>query len=375
MTRNVVLALSIIAWVGLAGCQSPGAATPTEPKASSPPSASKPSPPDGDEPAKPASGDPLHPLARIETSVGNIVIELNAAKAPATVLNFIHYAQNKYYDGTIFHRVLKESMIQGGGYDANMNEKSLALKPAATDTWMSELKNQRGAIALVRPDPSSGKNAAQFFISLINQPDLDSGRNRGSHAVFGRVVEGMDTAERICNTPVGPHPNYAAGKSAVVPTEPVVIKTIRLIAPFDPGPVMELAEKMGKGSENRIDAVIAELEEAAGSKMTTTENGVRYVDFGPGHGHKPGLEDYIVFQYRGTLLDGAEFENTYKTKPAARQVKTLIPGLQEVLVTMQEGGRRTAIVPPQLAYGEAGIPGRIPPDSTLVFELELLEIK
>ncbi len=323
----------------------------------------------------PVTADPLHPRARIETSLGDMVIELDAAKAPATVLNFIHYAQNKYYDGTVFHRVLKDSMIQAGGYDADMNEKSLALKSAVTDAWMSELKNQRGAIALVRPDPASGKNSAQFFISLINQSDLDSGRNRGSHAVFGRVVEGMDMVERIRNSPVGPHPKYAAGKSAVVPTEPVVIKSVRLITPFDPGPVMELAEKTGKQGENRIDTIIAELEAAAGAKMVSTESGVRYVDFSPGHGHKPRPDDYIEFLYRGTLLDGREFENTYKTKPSSRQVKTLIAGLQEAITTMQEGGRRTVIIPPHLAYGDSGIPGYIPPDSTLVFELELLEIK
>ena len=101
-----------------------------------------------------------------------------------------------------------------------------------------------------------------------------------------------------------------------------------------------------------------------------------YLDRRVGKGPRPTLEDDVMIHYVGTLLDGTEFENSLeKDPPPTYKPNALIQGLTETLTTMNEGGKRIVIVPPELAYGEGGIPGKIPPNSTIVYEIELLEIK
>ncbi|MGB2985259.1 MAG: peptidylprolyl isomerase [Phycisphaerae bacterium] len=327
------------------------------------------------QPSPEAEPDPWHPRVRMETSLGDIAFELDAEAAAATVLNFVQYVQAGHYDGMIFHRVVKDSMIQGGGYTPDMEEKLVTDPPAVPDPWMSELTNKRGTIAMIHGRGGVYANMAQFFINVIDNLELDSAEYRGTYAVFGKVVEGMDTVEKIRNTPVGPHPKYAAGRSAVVPVESVVIKSVRLLTPFDPTPLKSAMTTDKAGQEDQIGALIKQLEGETGRKVVTTESGLRYVDLVVGTGPSPLLTDTVEFQYRGTLADGTEFESTYLTGPAVREVGRLIAGLQEGLTTMNEGGRRTLIIPAELGFGTGGIPGRIPSDATLIFEIELLEIK
>ncbi len=351
-----------------AACQAPGrqgeVSTGSEaPGGSEPPAASE------------NQGDPLHPRVKLQTTLGEILLELDAEKVPETVLNFIQYVYDGFYDGTIFHRVLKDSMIHGGGYTSDMKERIRGLRPGVTGAWRSMLKNKRGTIAMLRGKGPAGGGTAQFYINVTDNPQLDDPRYHGVYAVFGKVVAGMDTVEKIRNTPVATHPDYAAGHSAVVPVEPVVIRSIRLASPFNPIKVQAVAAAARMAQQNRADAIVAELEKKAGRKAKATLSGVRYVDFSIGSGPAPLITDTIEFNYRGTFLDGTEFESTYFTAPAVRAVANLIEGLRDGLTTMNEGGRRTLIIPPDLAYGEGGIPGKIPPDSTLVFEVELLAIR
>lgn len=144
--------------------------------------------------AKPAS---KHPVVLIETSKGNIKVELDAEKAPNTVENFLGYVKDGFYEGTIFHRVIPKFMIQGGGMLPDMTEKPT--KPSIKNEAKNGLKNDRGTIAMARtPDPDSA--AAQFFINVADNDFLNHSAETlqgWGYAVFGKVLEGMDVADAI----------------------------------------------------------------------------------------------------------------------------------------------------------------------------------
>ncbi len=174
--------------------------------------------PKADAAAKPAAADPVVVL---DTSMGVIKIELNRAKAPVSVDNFLAYVKAKHYDGTIFHRVIPGFMIQGGGMDPTMTEKPT--NPPIKNEAKNGLRNERGSIAMARTNaPDSA--TSQFFINVKYNSNLNYGEGPGAgYAVFGRVVEGMEVVDRIVSvrtTRKGPHSD--------VPATPVVIKTARL---------------------------------------------------------------------------------------------------------------------------------------------------
>ena len=164
------------------------------------------------------------PTVIIHTSKGDITIELYEDQAPGTVENFLDYVRTSHYDGSIFHRVIPNFMIQGGGFDAELNP--LETGEPITNEADNGLSNERGTIAMARTnDPHSA--TAQFFINVTDNPALDhrgkiSGRTWG-YAVFGRVTEGMDVVDdiRYVDTEArGPHQD--------VPVEPVVIERIEI---------------------------------------------------------------------------------------------------------------------------------------------------
>lgn len=164
------------------------------------------------------------PYVELETTMGNIVIELNQEKAPNTVANFLEYVKSGHYDGTIFHRVIDGFMIQGGGMDANMTEKST--NAPIQNEADNGLKNEVGTIAMARTsDPHSA--TAQFFINVKDNSFLNfSGKNPQGwgYAVFGKVTEGMDIVNKIKGVPTGKY-----GFHADVPTMPVVITHAKVI--------------------------------------------------------------------------------------------------------------------------------------------------
>jgi peptidyl-prolyl cis-trans isomerase A (cyclophilin A) len=178
--------------------------------------------PPGSAPKADAAAQPAEaaPVVVLDTSVGVIKIELNRAKAPVTVDNFLKYVRAKHYDGTIFHRVIPTFMIQGGGMDEAMKEKPA--NPPIKNEAKNGLRNDRGTVAMARTNaPDSATD--QFFINLKANSALDYGINGAGYAVFGRVVEGMDVVDKIAavrTTRKAPHDD--------VPVTPVVIKTARL---------------------------------------------------------------------------------------------------------------------------------------------------
>lgn len=324
----------------------------------------------------PRPGDTGRPRVKLETTLGDIVIELDTISAPTPVLRFVRHVEEGLYDGTIFHRVLTDSMIHGGGYTPDMEPKAAAPHPDIPDHWQNDLTNKRGTIALIRATGGSNVLSAQFYINVVDNLELDSLRYRGTFTVFGRIVDGMGIVDAIRRTPVAAHPDYAGGQSAVVPVEPVVIRSARLLDSLDQAKLLEAAAAaQTSAQEGGIDVVAAKIAKGAGRGAVTTESGLRYVDIVVGTGAYPLATDTIEFNYRGTLIEGTEFESTFETEPAVRAIEKLVPGMREGLMSMMEGGRRTLIIPPELAFGVGGIPGRIPPDSTLIFEVELLTVR
>ncbi len=160
---------------------------------------------------------------KLETNIGDMVIELNEEAAPVTVKNFLQYAEEGFYDGTIFHRVIPDFMIQGGGFTAEMAKKETHA-PIVNEAG-NGLKNERGTIAMARTnDPDSA--TAQFFVNHTNNDFLNyvDSSNPG-YAVFGKVTEGMETVDKIATV------NTTSQMSMDdVPVEPVVIKSAKVIS-------------------------------------------------------------------------------------------------------------------------------------------------
>lgn len=170
------------------------------------------------------SGGP-NPTVVIETSMGNIKVELFQDKAPITVENFLKYVDDKHYDGTIFHRVINGFMIQGGGFLPGMREKG-AKQPPIRNEAGNGLTNARGTLAMARTDnPDSATD--QFFINTEdNKKGLDRQGGNAGYAVFGKVIDGMDVVDNIARVRTG-----MAGGHKDVPVQDVIIKSIRRVEP------------------------------------------------------------------------------------------------------------------------------------------------
>ena len=159
--------------------------------------------------------------ATMETSMGTITLELNDEKAPETVKNFVRYAKEGHYDGTIFHRVIDGFMIQGGGFTKDMNQKETH-DPIRNEA-MNGLKNMRGTIAMARTMVVDSATS-QFFINLVDNGFLDfqSPTPQGfGYAVFGKVTDGMDVVDQIAKVKTG-----FAGPHQNVPEAPITIKKV-----------------------------------------------------------------------------------------------------------------------------------------------------
>ena len=334
--------------------------------------------------AKPAAAG-LHPRVKMETSLGDIVLELDGEKAPVSTLNFIRYAQDKFYDGTIFHRVMKTFMIQGGGFTPEVDEKKEGVRPGIKNEWKNGLKNNKGTISMARLGGQPDSASAQFFINVVDNGRLDQAQPDGAgYAVFGKVVEGMETVDKIKDTAVKAHPKYQGGE--VVPAEPVVIKTVTLVGEFDKAKIEasvaagEAAEKEAEAKakaeqETKLADVIKKAEEESKSKVVKTESGLMYVDLKVGEGETPKTSDKVDVHYTGWLVDGTKFDSSVdRGTPFTFSLSGgVIKGWLEGVATMKVGGKRKLIIPPDLAYGKQAKP-KIPPDSTLVFDVELLGI-
>ena len=159
---------------------------------------------------------------RIETSLGDIVVELNAERAPMTVENFLQYVVDDHYDGTIFHRVATGFIVQGGGYLPDLTPKPVTRQ--VFNESGNGLSNLRGTIAMARGNEPHAADA-QFYFNLIDNTNLNPRPTRWGYAVFGEVIEGMEVVDAIGAVPTGPGGEFERD----VPVEPIIIEHIELI--------------------------------------------------------------------------------------------------------------------------------------------------
>jgi cyclophilin family peptidyl-prolyl cis-trans isomerase len=168
--------------------------------------------------AKAAPGG--NPIVVMKTSMGEVKIQLARDKAPVSVDNFLSYVKEKYYDGTVFHRIIPSFMIQGGGFTPDLTKKPTKA-PIKLEVGTG-LKNIRGSVAMARTnDPNSA--TSQFFINVVDNPGLDSKGEGNGYAVFGQVIEGMDVVDKIKAVKTA-----ARGGMNDVPEAAVVIESIRV---------------------------------------------------------------------------------------------------------------------------------------------------
>jgi cyclophilin family peptidyl-prolyl cis-trans isomerase len=168
--------------------------------------------------AAPAAAADKDPVVIVDTTLGTFKIELFADKAPVTVKNFLQYVDDKFYDDTIFHRVIPNFVAQGGGYEPGMKEKPT--KAAIKNESDNGLSNERGTVAMARTNrPDSA--TSQFYVNLKNNDFLDKARfpDKVGYCVFGKVIDGMDVVDKIAAVETNPANN--------VPRQDVVIKSIR----------------------------------------------------------------------------------------------------------------------------------------------------
>jgi peptidyl-prolyl cis-trans isomerase B (cyclophilin B) len=165
------------------------------------------------------------PQVDVRTNLGTIRLELYPAKAPKTVENFLQYVKDGHYNGTVFHRVIGNFMIQGGGYEGD-SYREKKTRPPVPNEAKNGLKNDLGTVAMARtPDPHSA--SAQFFINVSNNDFLNAERAQDGwgYAVFGKVVDGMDVVMKIAKTPTGAGGPFRSD----VPKQPVVIESMTVV--------------------------------------------------------------------------------------------------------------------------------------------------
>ena len=344
---------------------------------------------------------------RMQTSFGDIVLELDGEKAPVSVANFLKYVDKGFYDNTLFHRTIPNFMIQGGGYGGGLIEKKDTDAPIKNE-WQNGLKNFRGAIAMARtmqPDSAT----AQFFINTVDNPRLDEGGpslGGAGYAVFGKVIAGMGVVDAIKDVPTR---NEQSIGFQPTPAEPVVIEKVSRVASDQLSAATKAAEEsVAKGQaelKRRLDAIKAAAEAtrkrveeqakalgtpeeqftkamdllkakgvdvAPGSK---TASGLWVTDITVGTGAQPVETDTIKVHYTGWLVNGNKVDSSLdRGQPTQMRLNQFIKGWVEGISAMKAGGKRYLVIPYELGYGEQGRPPVIPSKSTLVFEVELLEV-
>jgi len=178
------------------------------------------------QPARADDATPSNPEVRVTTNMGSFVIELRPDRAPLTVADFLRYVKEGFYTNTLFHRVVTNFVIQGGGHLATPPYDLKPTYPPIDNESGNGLQNKRGAVGLARAaGPHTGN--AQFYINLVDNPELDPLPTRWGYAVFGQVVEGMDVVDRIGVVPTGA---FGPLKSDA-PLKPVIIQSVELITP------------------------------------------------------------------------------------------------------------------------------------------------
>jgi peptidylprolyl isomerase len=308
-------------------------------------------------------------FARISTDKGDIVVQLEFQKTPLTVCNFVALAEGKmnvtggkpYYDGLTFHRVIADFMIQGGD-----PQGTGAGGPGYrfSDEIVPSLKHDGpGILSMANAGP--GTNGSQFFITHVATPWLD-----GKHTVFGRVVEGQNVVNAI-------QQGDKINKITIIRNGALATQFKADQAAFD-SLLKEVNDASADKSKAQRNADIAQID-AKYPNAIQTASGVKYVIKKKGSGNKPAAGKTVQVSYKGSFLSGQVFDSSdTQGRPLEfpAGVGAVIKGWDEMIMDMQIGEKRVAIIPPELAYGERGAGGGIiPPNSFLVFEMELIGIK
>ncbi|PWB20836.1 peptidylprolyl isomerase [Flavobacterium sp. HTF] len=323
-------------------------------------------------------------FATISTTKGDIVLSLEYEKAPLTVANFISLAEGKnpnvkverlkgkpFYDGLKFHRVINDFMIQGGDPDGNgSGGPGYSFK----DEFVPELKFEKGGVlAMANSGPAT--NGSQFFITHKDTPWLN-----GKHTIFGHVVSGMDNVNKIVQDDVM--------------TKITITRKGAAAKKFDALKVIAddaKKEEAKKAESQKVITAKAAYFASAKAEATTTASGLKYKITQKGSGVKPAEGTTFFFHYAGYFEDGKLFDSSmaevakaygkydanrdsqkgYQAFPfVAGKKDGMIPGFIEALDMMTDGDKAIFFLPSNLAYGEKGAGGVIPPNSTLIFEIE-----
>ena len=304
--------------------------------------------------------------ARFNTTKGEIVVALEYQKTPGTVGNFVALAEgnmensaksqgNPYYDGLKFHRVIPDFMIQGGcpqgtgtgnpGYQFD-------------DEIHSDLKHDGpGVLSMANAGP--GTNGSQFFITHVETPWLD-----GKHTVFGKVAEGQDVVDAIAQGDAIENVTIER-----VGAEAETFNAIEAFRVFEGAREKRIAEEKAKAE--------AEMEKLAAG-FSKTESGLRYQILQTGSGAKAEKGKMVSVHYKGQLSDGTVFDSSYKRNQPIDfnlGVGQVIPGWDEGIQLLKIGDKARFVIPSDLAYGSRGAGGVIPPNATLIFDVELMNVK
>ncbi len=341
--------------------------------------------------ANPAEGI----FTTISTTKGDIVLSLEYVKAPVTVANFISLAEGKnpfvkveklkgkpFYDGLKFHRVIADFMIQGGDPDGNgSGGPGYSFK----DEFVSDLKFEKGGVlAMANSGPAT--NGSQFFITHKDTPWLN-----GKHTIFGHVVSGMDVVNKIAQNDVMTKITITRKGAAAKKFD--AVKVFSDNEKNQEANKAEEAKKLEilKAQSQKVAAEKAAYFTATKAKATTTASGLKYVITKNGTGVKGAEGSNIFFHYAGYFEDGNLFDSSitdvakaygkydanrdaqggYKAFPFTVGKKDgMIPGFIEALDLMTDGEKAIFFLPANLAYGAQGAGGVIPPNATLIFEIE-----
>ena len=306
--------------------------------------------------------------AFINTAKGEIVCELAYEKAPLTVSSFVGLAEGtiksnkpagtKFFDGITFHRVEPGFVIQGGDPSGNGTGGPGFSFP---DEFDPTLRHDKAGI-LSMANAGSGTNGSQFFITLSATPFLND-----KHAVFGHVVQGMNVVTSIARGDVM--------KSVTIKRIGKKAKAFLVTQETFEQEIASMAKRKGKAGAAGQEKEIA-LINKKWPKAVLTPSGLRYEVVKAGSGSKPKLGTNIKVHYTGMLLDGKVFDSSrQRNEPFEFSVGggQVIRGWDEALLDMTKGEQRILIIPSNLAYGERGAGGVIPPNATLVFDVELLD--
>lgn len=320
--------------------------------------------------------------ANMVTSKGTMLIKFYEDKAPMTVANFVGLAEGKiknsakaegvpFYDGVIFHRVIKDFMIQGGDADG-MGTGGPGY--SFEDEFDESLRhNKKGLLSMANSGPAT--NGSQFFITEVATPWLDD-----RHAIFGEVVEGLDVIDTIANVEKGPQDK---------PKEDVVIEKVEVIRKgehyknYDAAKAFEEAKanhgkKMAEKKAKEEAAKAAEIERLKDleAKASSTDSGLKYVMLEEGNGAVPVHGDPIKVHYTLRLANGEKIDSSYDRKEPLEVtvgVTGLIQGWMEALELFKRGSKVLLVIPSELGYGARGAGGVIPPNATLYFDMEILD--